>query len=104
MNEVFLTLLDLQGRIMAARRPIETAFLAVDLVHTLVPYRQAALWGKDDGVVALSGAATVEAGSPYVLWLGQMFRKLSNLSAPTVLTARDLTPALEEQWADWLPA
>lgn len=103
MNEDFLSLLDLQQRILAAKRPIEVAFLAVNLAHTLIPYRQAALWGRTDGVIAVSGAATVESGPPYLLWLGQVFRHLSNLSIPTALTAAALPAGLTEQWGEWLP-
>jgi multidrug resistance efflux pump len=103
MSEIFLGLLDLQGRILAAGRPVETAFLAVDMVHSVLPYRQAALWSGSDGMVALSGAATVEGGAPYVLWLGQVLRSLSPLTAPRIVTAGDLKPGLAEDWADWLP-
>ncbi|OAN48706.1 hypothetical protein A6A04_19965 [Paramagnetospirillum marisnigri] len=103
MNEVFLTLLDLESRILAAKRPVEIAFLAVDMAFSLIPYRQAALWSQDNGVVALSGAATVESGSPYVLWLEQVLRHLSGRDGPGVITAADLPAALAEPWGDWLP-
>jgi multidrug resistance efflux pump len=102
VSEILLRLLDLESRILAAARPIETAFLAVDLAFSLLPYRQAVLWSEAGGVVALSGAATIEEGSPYVLWLGQVFRALGGQSG--AITAADLPPALAEQWADWLPA
>ena len=104
MSEIFLRLLDIESRILNAARPIETAFLAVDLAFTLLPYRQAVLWSKADGVVALSGAATVDDGSPYVMWLGQVFRALGDKSAPVAIIAADLPSALAEQWGDWLPA
>lgn len=103
MSDAFIAWLDLEHRILKAKRPVETAFAAVNLAHTLVPYRQAALWNATSGVVALSGAATVESGSPYVLWLGQVFRHASS-TAPMVLTAADLPQILAEQWGDWLPA
>ncbi len=103
MSEIFLSLLDLQSRILAAKRPIEVAFLAVDLVHSLVPYRQAVLWGRLEGVIALSGAATVESGSSYVLWLRQVFRSFSGVTEPAPFTAMDLPASLAEQWSDWLP-
>lgn len=45
MSEVLLSLFDLESRILSAQRPVEIAFLAVDLAHSLVPYRQAVLWG-----------------------------------------------------------
>ena len=104
MSEIFLRLLNLEARILNASRPVEAAFLAVDLAHTLIPYRQAVLWSRIGGVVALSGAATIEDGSPYVLWLGQVFRALESLDTPTAITAADLPAAQAEQWAEWLPA
>lgn len=105
MSEAFFAWLDLEHRILKARRPVETAFAAVNLAHALVPYRQAALWNGTQGVVALSGTAAVEAGSPYVLWLSQAFAHLDpRTMSPTILTAADLPQALADQWAEWLPA
>jgi multidrug resistance efflux pump len=94
--------LELETGILQARRPVESAFVAVNLAHTLVPYRQAALWNPADGVVALSGAAVVENGSPYVLWLGALFRARREL--PALVTAHDLPAASAAQWEEWLPA
>jgi multidrug resistance efflux pump len=102
MSEIFLRLMDIEQRILAATRPVESAFLAVDLAFSLLPYRQAALWSENAGVVALSGAATVDDGSPYVLWLGQVFRALGERSG--AFTAADLTATLAEPWAEWMPA
>ena len=104
MSAFFLALIDLEQRILAAGRPVEIAFLAVDLAHSLIPYRQAALWSRSSGVAALSGVATVEGGSPYVLWLEQVLRKLSDRDGPAAITASDLPAALAESWSDWLPA
>lgn len=103
MSDLFLRLLDLQQHILAAQRPIDTAFLAVNMVHVVLPYRQAVLWTADEGTVALSGAAVVESGAPYVLWLGQVMKSLAPLTAPRSLRAHDLGPDLAEAWADWLP-
>ena len=103
MSDPFLSLLDLQHRILAAKRPVEVAFLAVDLAHAIVPYRQAALWDGRE-VTVLSGAAVVEAGSPYVLWLQQIFRLFKDTPDPKLLTAQDLPPSLADQWIDWLPS
>jgi len=103
MSEIFLSLLDLQQRILAAKRPIETAFLAVNMVHGVLPYRQAVLWSEVEGVIALSGVVTVESGSPYVLWLGQVLKSLAPLEAPKLFTAQDLPADLAEPWSEWLP-
>jgi multidrug resistance efflux pump len=102
MSDPILAWLELEHRILKAKRPVETAFAVVNLAHALVPYRQAALWSGTQGVVALSGTANVETGSPYVLWLSELFRHIS-ATAPTVVTAAALPPALAGQWAEWLP-
>lgn len=93
--------LELEHRILKAKRPVEAEFAAINLAHTLVAYRQAALW--DQGVVALSGAANVEANAPYVLWLDKIIRHL-NPNHPILVGAADLPAGLAEQWSDWLPA
>lgn len=103
MNETFLRLFDLESGILKASRPIEVAFLAVDMAFALVPYRQAALWSGSSGVAALSGVATIEGSSPYVQWLGQVFRTFSGRDDPVAITASDLPAALAESWGDWLP-
>jgi multidrug resistance efflux pump len=96
--------LEIESQILAAKRPIESAFAAVNLAHGLAPYRQAVLWSDAEGVVALSGAAAVESGAPYVLWLGRLFAHLRAKAVPaSQITAADLSPALAEQWGEWLP-
>ena len=104
MSDPIYAWLEIESQILAAKRPVETAFAAVNLAHTLVTYRQAVLWSDTEGVVALSGAAAVESGAPYVLWLERVFRHLKvKTVSPSVLTAGDLPPALAEQWGEWLP-
>lgn len=97
-----LAWLELEYRLLKCQRPVEAAFLALNMGHALTPYRQAALWNAEDGVIALSGAATVESGSPYVLWLAQVFQAWRTKTG--LVGAADLPDALAEQWADWLPA
>lgn len=105
MPEPILAWLDLEYRILKAQRPVESAFAAVNLAHALVPYRQAALWGERDGVVALSGMGTVEAGSPFVLWLRQVCAHLKGKgTTPRRVTAADLPDSLAGQWGEWFPA
>jgi multidrug resistance efflux pump len=100
-----LAWLDLEGRLLQSKRPVEVAFIAVNEALSLTPYRQAVLWSRESGVLALSGVAEVEAGSPYVLWLAQALTHLAKVvTAPTPVSATDLPPALAEQWAEWLPA
>ncbi|MGE5475264.1 MAG: efflux RND transporter periplasmic adaptor subunit [Bacteroidales bacterium] len=104
MSDAILAWLELEHRILKAKRPIETAFAAVNLANGLVPYRQAALWSVAEGIVALSGNATVDTGSPYVLWLNQVFTRLiPDCTTATALGAADLPAKLAEQWGEWLP-
>jgi multidrug resistance efflux pump len=101
LTDILHAWLDLELRILQAQRPIETAFAAVNLAHGLVPYRQAALWSASAGVQALSGAVTVESGSPFVLWLNRLLHARPQL--PAVVTAADFSADLADQWAEWLP-
>lgn len=104
MSDPIYAWLEIESQILAAKRPLETAFASVNLAHTLVAYRQAVLWSDTEGIVALSGAAAVESGAPYVLWLERVFRHLKDKAvSPSPLTAGDLPPALAEQWGEWLP-
>lgn len=101
MTDTILAWLDLEHRILKATRSVEVEFAAVNLASALVPYRQAALW--DAGIRALSGAAGVDANSPYVLWLDKLLRH--GAAENTVRIDASAVPvALAEQWADWLPA
>lgn len=102
MTDLIHAWLELEHRLLAAKRPVEAAFSAVNLSHSLVPYRQAALWRPDDGVMALSGSAGVETGAPYVLWLNKLFLHLRG-GGIRAFTAGDVPDTLAEQWGDWLP-
>jgi multidrug resistance efflux pump len=87
-------------------------FIAVNDSHLLMPYRQAALWHRDAGVLALSGVSQVERNGPYVQWQQAVCQTLagshtdmppSGTSAYCVQAA-DLPTALADDWHDWLPA
>jgi hypothetical protein len=99
------TLLDVEGRVLAASSRAALAFVTVNETHALAPYRQAAIWSRGKGVEALSGLAVVEANAPFVLWLERLFNALATTrDRPAEITAADLPPALGEQWGTWLPA
>jgi len=100
MSELFFAWFELEHRILKAKRLVEVDFAILNLGHTLLPYRQAVLW--DGKVASLSGAAAVEANSPYVLWLDTLFRGLA-VEAPRPLTASDVAKDVADQWAEWLP-
>lgn len=103
MTDLIHAWLELEHTLLKAGRAVEVAFAAVNLAHGLLPYRQAALWSARDGVLTLSGAATVESGSPYVLWLDKLCRHAAS-PRPVRLDATAIPAALAEQWSDWLPA
>ncbi|CDK97917.1 conserved membrane protein of unknown function [Magnetospirillum gryphiswaldense MSR-1 v2] len=54
------------------------------------------------GVVALSGAASVETNAPFVLWLDKTIRHLHPDHA-TLVGGDDLPAELRDQWGEWLP-
>lgn len=78
-------------------------FIAVNDSHLLVPYRQAALWQRGTGVMALSGVSQVERNGPYVQWLQAVCQTLTARPA-SLVQAADLPEKLAVEWDDWLPA
>lgn len=99
-----VALLDLQRRLLRAGSAAETAFIAVNDLHVLIPYRQAILWSRRRGVEAVSGLATLEPDAPFLLWLAPVLDHLARQHADVaLLTAADLPPALAEPWPEWLP-
>lgn len=99
-----LQVLTLSRRARAAGSEAELAFLAVNDTHALHAYRQAALWMRADGIVALSGVVEPDANAPYAQWLLQVCRHLgdtAHTAAP--LCADDLPDELAPAWSEWLP-
>ncbi len=84
----------------------EVGFLLVNDTHALAPYRQAALWTREDGAYALSGVVMPEANAPYAMWLEALCRHLAiaQPSAPCALDRDALPEALARPWLDWWPA
>lgn len=105
MNDKILAWLELEDRILKAQQPVETAFIAVNLAHAMIPYRQAALWSTTDSVLTLSGVAVVVPETPYVLWLSSTLRHLYDSSSiPVLVNASSIPFPLSAQWQEWLPA
>lgn len=104
------TLVQLGKRARHAATAQELAFVMVNETNALVPYRQAVLWRREGkgrgGVVAISGSAVVERNAPITLWLNRALSKLDPgaVDAPWTVGPADLTGALSEEWAEWLPA
>jgi hypothetical protein len=102
--DTLLRLIALAGRARQAGSDAELAFIAVNDSHALCPYRQGALWFADGGIEALSGVVEPEANAPYVLWLKQVCRFLSeNYRMATAIEAIQFPAALADEWAEWLP-
>lgn len=98
-------LLDLARRARHAASARELQFLAVNETHSLSPYRQAALWLREGGVVCLSGVVQVEANVPYVLWLQSVCAQLAlRGNSSCAVDSTDFPGPLGEAWGDWLPA
>lgn len=93
------TLLQLGRRSRSASSLAELQFMLVNETHALAPFRQAALWVRGRGVVALSGVVSPEANAPYVLWLQKWFSQHAE-DAPT---QTDMSLQAESDWSDWLP-
>ena len=107
LTAALAVLVDLSRRARQARSEAELAFLLVNDTHSLVPYRQAALWRADRGLQALSGLVQPEANAPYAQWLKAMVAHLhQDLSGAMPsdarpLTASDLPAALAGEWSEW---
>jgi multidrug resistance efflux pump len=100
-----VTLLDVEGRLLAATTRAELTFIAVNETHAVTPYRQAALWSAARGVETVSGLAVPDRNAPFLLWLEPVMRDLAaRHAAAAEVTAANLPPSLAEHWADWLPA
>jgi hypothetical protein len=98
-------LVELSRAAREARTPPELRFMLVNDTHSLVPYRQGALWLARGELQALSGVVEVEANAPYAQWLAQVCRHLHKACPNGAqVSAGDLPPELGGSWANWLPA
>lgn len=92
----------LQARLRQAD-PAELPFIAVNETHAVLPFQQAVLWMEREAAVrAVSGAAGVEPGAPYVQWAARVCRALHGRALGPV-TPDALPGLLAQDWAEWLP-
>ena len=104
-GQAHLAFLEVARRARRAGDAAELAFVAVNDSSLLAPYRQAALWLREGGVVCLSGVVQVEANVPYVLWLQSVCAQLAlRGDSPCAVDSTDFPGPLGEAWGDWLPA
>ena len=100
------TLLQLEKAFRNADTAEALAYTLVNDTHSLIEFRQAALWQLDASqVVAVSGLAVIDTNAPYIFWLKQLFKQLSLDTSGTIrpLTAEDLDGVCAEEWPQWLP-
>lgn len=103
-SATMLYLLELNRRARMAKGADELYFLLTNATHTLTPYRQAALWRRNDRVLALSGVAEPDRNAPYVTWLSQLFKSIDDPDGlPQRVDASLINADLKELWAEWLP-
>ncbi len=102
MNKVIW---DLARKARLAKSDRELAFALVNDTIVLTPYRQAALWLKNDGVWTLSGVVQVDANVPYTHWLDQVgvFLNAKGRQESFAFSAVDLPPHLAVEWQSWWP-
>lgn len=99
-------LLHLARRARHAASATELGFIVVNETHALAPYRQAALWFAEGGVIALSGVVSPEANAPFVQWLDRVAIQLARRKTveATPITPDALLPTDAAEWDEWLPA
>lgn len=102
-TEQLATVLELARRARLAADAAELGFIAVNETHALAPYRQAALWSADRGVLALSGLVDVDANAPYAQWLRLLAEALSDRTAAAAVDADEVPDALAPDWGEFLP-
>lgn len=99
-----LSLLDLARRARHAESGLALQFLLVNQTHEIAPYLIAALWVEDEGVVMQSGVTEVEKHAPFILWLSQLGKYLSETQnkitpvEPSMLSTKDV-----DEWESNLP-
>lgn len=97
-----IALLGLEEHARRAANSTELAFVMVNDSRALAVYRQAALYVEGEGLKAVSGVASIEAGAPFTLWLERIFPRLetdtARLAGPDALVGADA-----EEWSEWLP-
>jgi multidrug resistance efflux pump len=101
-----LTLIQFARRVREADTIEELAFIAVNETHSLLEYRQAALWLADDvrGVISVSGVAQLDTSAPYIQWLNRLFRSQRATGVePKHLCSSDIAADIGEEWGQWLP-
>ncbi|MGE5469958.1 MAG: efflux RND transporter periplasmic adaptor subunit [Bacteroidota bacterium] len=105
VQDLYTAFLDLSRRSRRAADTAELGFVGVNDTHLLAPYRQAALWFREGGIVSLSGVVQPEANAPYVHWLKRVCLFLAQDRPAAAAVDADMLPQDEaNEWDEWLPA
>lgn len=95
----------LEERARSASSLVELGFIVTNETIGLVPYRQAILWFRDEGVAALSGIPNVDPHIPMVQWANGLCRHLhQTMTGATPVARGRLPPPMADDWPAWLPA
>lgn len=98
-------LAELQHRARHAATLTELGFLMANASFSLVPYRQAVLWGVDEGVMVVSGATVVDARSPYAQYIARLCRHFARTQIQAMaVTAADSAEQDQAEWDSWFPS
>ncbi len=100
-------LLRFEGELLAAGSAAEAAFVAVNRLGSLMPFRLAVLLRPDAvrhaSIAAVSHLYEVDENAPFAQWLGRLARHVG--AQPFALVeAATLPHDLAEDWGEWLPA
>ncbi len=100
-------LLRYEAELAAAGSAAEAAFVAVNRLGAVLPFRLAVLLQPDPvrhaRITAVSHLYEVDENAPFAQWLGRLVR--SHGEAPqALLAAASVPPELAADWGEWLPA
>lgn len=99
-------LLRYAAELVAAGSAAEAAFVAVNRLGEVLPFRLAVLLQPDPvrhaRVAAVSHLYEVDENAPFAQWLGRMVRHHGDRRL-ALLTAADVPADLAAEWGEWLP-
>jgi hypothetical protein len=99
-----LILLDLARRARYAESAASLQFILTNETFSLAPYRLAAFWVKDEGVISQSSVSQLDRNSPFILWLSRVCKSLLKQVKPVVVDPSMIDSGDLAEWSDSLPA
>lgn len=99
-------LLRYEAELVAAGSAAEAAFVAVNRLGSILPFRLAVLLQPDPvrhaRVTSVSHLYEIDENAPFAQWLGRLAKQFGAQDT-AVLHAADLPADLSQDWAEWLP-